>query len=108
MEYGINGIISSKIETLVFYPLDTLKSRRQAGIPLGSFNSLYKGIKPELLSCAPSSFIYWTTYYKAKEYNLNTSQSALVSCATSNIVDTYFDIRKKRNQLGDKFINIVA
>ncbi len=59
MEYAFNGIIASVVSTSIFYPLDTLKSRKQAGLPLGSYSSLYKGIKPELLSCAPSAFVYW-------------------------------------------------
>lgn len=104
-EYAINGIISSVISTSIFYPLDTLKSRKQAGLPIGSFVSLYKGIKPELISCAPSAFVYWGSYYKAREYDLTTTESSFISCITSNVFDTYFDIRKKRNQLGDDLIN---
>ena len=105
MEYAVNGIISSVISTSIFYPLDTLKSRKQAGLSLGTFSSLYKGIKPELLSCAPSAFIYWFTYYNCRDYNLTTTESAFISCITSNVFDTPFDIRKKRNQLGDHLIN---
>jgi hypothetical protein len=105
MEYAVNGIIASVVSTSIFYPLDTLKSRKQAGLPLGSFSSLYKGIKPELISCAPSAFVYWFTYYKCRDYNLTTTESAFVSCITSNVFDTPFDIRKKRNQLGDDLIN---
>ena len=104
-EYAVNGIISSIISTSIFYPLDTLKSRKQSGIPPGSFTSLYKGIKPELLSCSPSAFVYWGTYYKCRELSLTTTESAFISCITSNVFDTPFDIRKKRNQLGDNLIN---
>ena len=103
--YCINGIISSVVSTSIFYPLDTIKSRKQAGLPIKNFTSLYRGIKPELLSCAPSAFVYWGTYYKAREHNFTTTESAFLSCITSNIFDTPFDIRKKRNQLGDNFIN---
>jgi hypothetical protein len=105
MEYGINGIIAGGIATSVFYPIDTLKSRRQAGLPISSYSSLYKGIKPELLSCVPSAFTYWFTYYKCRENNFTTTESAFISCITSNVIDTPFDIRKKRNQLGDQFLN---
>ena len=105
MEYAINGIISSVISTSIFYPLDTIKSRKQAGLPLGTFGSLYKGIKPELLSCAPSAFVYWGTYKLSRDKSLTTTESSFVSCITSNVFDTYFEIRKKRNQLGDNLIN---
>jgi hypothetical protein len=38
MEYGINGIIAGGIATSVFYPLDTLKSRKDKRVlPLGSY-----------------------------------------------------------------------
>ena len=104
-EYAVNGIIASVVSTSIFYPLDTLKSRKQAGLPLGTFGSLYKGIKPELLSCTPSAFVYWFTYKVSRDYNLTTTESAFISCITSNIFDTPFDIRKKRNQLGDNLIN---
>jgi hypothetical protein len=104
-EYAVNGIIASVVSTSIFYPLDTLKSRKQAGLPLGSFGSLYKGIRPELLSCAPSAFVYWGTYKVSRDKKLTTTESAFVSCITSNVFDTYFDIRKKRNQLGDDLIN---
>ena len=107
MEYGIYGIVSSFVSTSIFYPIDTLKTRRQAfGTfrPL-KFNSLYKGITPELLSCAPSSFTYWWTYQKCRENNFSTTESSLLSCLTSNLIDTPFDIKKKRYQL-NSFSNL--
>jgi hypothetical protein len=101
MEYGLFGIVSSFTATAAFYPIDSLKTRKQANIPITFNRSLYKGITPELLSCIPSSFVYWYTYQKCRENNFTTTESAFISCATSNIVDTPFDIRKKRYQLND-------
>ena len=105
MEYGLFGIVSSLTATATFYPIDTLKTKKQANIPIKFNKSLYKGITPELLSCIPSSFVYWYTYQKCRENNFTTTESAFISCITSNVIDTPFDIRKKRNQLGDQFLN---
>ncbi len=99
MDYGINGIISSLVATSTFYPLDTIKSRKQAGLPIYNIKSMYQGIKPELISCVPAGFVYWYTYHKCRENNLSTTESSFISCITSNVIDTPFDIRKKRNQL---------
>jgi len=105
MEYGLFGIVSSLTATATFYPIDTLKTKKQANLPIKFNKSLYRGIVPELLSCVPSSFVYWYTYQKCRENNFTTTESAFISCATSNIVDTPFDIRKKRHQLGEQFLN---
>lgn len=106
MDYGLFGIVSSITATSIFYPIDTIKTRKQAGLPIQYNTSLYKGIRPEILSSFPSGFTYWYTYYKCREYNFTTTESSFISCLTSNIVDTPFDIRKKKKQLNMKAGNI--
>lgn len=106
MEYGTYGVIASIASSSIFYPIDTIKTRKQAGLPIAYNMSLYKGLKPEILSSIPSGFTYWYTYYKCREYNLTTTESSFISCLTSNIVDTPFDIKKKKNQLNINTGNI--
>ena len=97
---SINGICSSMLSTTFCYPLDTFKVQLQAQQKIQfNWKSAYRGLKPELISCIPSSYIFWSTYAYSREKNNSIFVSSMLAACTSNFIDTPFDVIKKQRQL---------
>lgn len=92
------GTITGCISSILFYPIDTYKSRLQASH--FSKKGLYKGILPETISNTVSNLIYWSLYQHCRDKNHSPIQSVLLSSIVSNVVDSPLDYIKKHRQLG--------
>lgn len=106
MDQGIHGVISGLVSSVIVYPIDTIKTRYQAGKKIEINKQLYNGMSREILSNIPSSFVYWSVYYKCRDQNLSSVQSVIISSILSNITEIPLDIIKKRMQLGENRGNI--
>jgi len=96
--YQTAGTISGFATSLLFYPLDTYKSRIQSG--LYTNKGLYKGCLPELASNTFSSFVYWGVYQTSRNNGYTPVQSVCYSSIISNLIDSPLDYIKKHRQLG--------
>ncbi len=92
------GTVSGCITSLVFYPLDTYKSRLQLSIP--GLNGLYRGCLPELASNTFSNLIYWSVYQTSRNMNYSPIESICYSSIIGNLIDSPLDYIKKHKQLG--------
>lgn len=67
----ISGAFAGTICDLVFFPIDTLKTRLQSQhgfMKSGGFTRLYQGIIPVMVGSAPSASIFFITYEGIKEF----------------------------------------
>lgn len=102
------GCISTLFSSVIFYPLDTIKSRMQINSSF-KLNSLYKGCKYELLAGIPGSIIYWGIYQTCRNKNISIEQSSLLSAIGSSIYETPLDCIKRKQQvfLGKNKVKII-
>lgn len=67
----ISGAVAGTICDMIFFPLDTLKTRLQSQhgfMKSGGFKQLYQGIGPVLLGSAPAASLFFITYEGLKEF----------------------------------------
>ncbi|KAK2584695.1 hypothetical protein KPH14_007031 [Odynerus spinipes] len=67
----ISGAVAGTICDMIFFPLDTLKTRLQSQhgfMKSGGFKQLYQGIRPVMLGSAPAASLFFITYEGLKEY----------------------------------------
>jgi hypothetical protein len=93
-----SGLIASSCSILLCYPLDTIKNKLQIGGPIFS-RHYYRGILAELSGNIPSTITFWGTYQLCRDHQLSIQQSSFLSACTSNLIDTPFDIMKKKRQI---------
>ncbi|XP_043274421.1 S-adenosylmethionine mitochondrial carrier protein-like [Venturia canescens] len=67
----ISGAAAGLICDVVFFPLDTLKTRLQSQHGFrqsGGFKKMYKGVTPVIIGSAPSASLFFVTYEGFKEF----------------------------------------
>ena len=96
------GTFTGFMTSMLFYPVDTYKSRLQASH--SSSLHLYRGIFPEMISNTASNAVYWSLYqyYRNKEYS--PIKSVLISSIISNLIDSPLDYLKKHRQLNVAYV----
>lgn len=108
----LSGAVAGTVVDLTLFPLDTIKTRLQAG-HLGTlkgtslFQGVYRGIWPALVASAPAAATFFGTYDIVKEIGKDLSflpetGTHLVAAAagdvTSSAVRVPFEITKQRIQ----------
>ena len=101
------GSISSAIQTICVYPLDTLKVNKQSDIKkIIKINQLYKGLKYPLMFDIFAGSLLFGTYYNLKKHYSNETSSLITGIFVGGIMNP-FDVYKIKNQLQiKKQINI--
>ena len=94
---GLHGIFASFICSTLFHPIDTIKVRLQGNKPVFS-KSLYNGIKMRYVTSAVQSGTFWTVYEELKK-SKSTTEASVYASFISSVVETPFDITKRRSQL---------
>ncbi|KAG7200612.1 hypothetical protein KM043_001170 [Ampulex compressa] len=67
-----SGALAGVVCDLMFFPLDTLKTRLQSQhgfMQSGGFRRLYQGIGPVMIGSAPAASIFFITYEGIKEFS---------------------------------------
>lgn len=91
------GTITGCISSILFYPIDTYKSRLQ--ISSFSRKKLYTGLLPETISNTTSNLVYWGLYQYCRNKEYSPLHSVIISSVISNLIDSPLDYIKKHRQL---------
>lgn len=93
------GSISSMLQTISMYPLDTLKVYKQSNIKKTiRIKNLYKGLTYPLLFDTFAGSLLFGTYYNLRKNNFSKEESSLITGIIVGTVMTPFDVYKIKNQ----------
>ena len=93
------GSISSVIQTITMYPLDTLKVYKQSNTSKAiKVNNLYKGIKYPLIFEGFAGSLLFGTYYNLNKYYSKETSSFITGIIVGSLMNP-FEIHKTKNQL---------
>ena len=99
----INGGISGLAETIVTYPIDTIKTQIQSGkkINFSSSRHLFRGFGIKASSTIPMRLIFWGV----RDQSLNNGHSPIVAGSIAgffqSVIDSPFEKYKIQQQLGN-------
>lgn len=101
----IAGGVAGTLTDITLFPLDTLKTRLQAGGSGGIvIRGLYQGLGPAALASAPSAAIFFATYDSMKRLCPDTpvghGQAAAVAEVAACLFKVPFEVAKQRLQAG--------
>ena len=100
LDLYVSGSIASFCSTTILFPIDTIKSRLQAGFKNEHlYKNVYKGLRYEMISTIPCTYLYWYSYSKLRNEGYSTIVASCSASILSNIIDTPFDLYKKKKQL---------
>ena len=65
---AVTAATSSVITKTLLFPMDTIKCRLQAGVPVWRFQGLWNGLLPKILLYSPYQALYMSSYTQARNW----------------------------------------
>ena len=78
----ISGAAAGTSTDIVFFPIDTIKTRLQAKggfFKNGGYHNIYKGVGSAIIASAPGASLFFITYDSMKEYSSNSMECRIVN-----------------------------